>query len=163
MSGTFERRLLTRDRGNGLLQKLWQIPWSFVLLLCTVAAVGYVALYSAGGGAPEPDAAKNALRFGFGLVMMVSIGLVDIRVIARFAWLGYAGGVGLLVLVLLHGEIGKGAQRWIDLGPLQLQPSKLKKIVLVLGWPPGSTARVGSGWATPCSCSPALMVLIPVG
>ena len=111
-----ERRLLTRDRGIGLLQKLWQIPWSFVLLLCAVAAVGYVALYSAGGGAPEPYAAKHALRFGFGLVMMVSIGLVDIRVIARFAWLGYAGGVALLVLVLLHGNIGKGAQRWIDIG-----------------------------------------------
>ncbi|RYJ02913.1 MAG: rod shape-determining protein RodA, partial [Acetobacteraceae bacterium] len=40
MSATYERRLLTRDRGNGVLQKLWQIPWSFVLLLCAVAAVG---------------------------------------------------------------------------------------------------------------------------
>jgi rod shape determining protein RodA len=164
VSGTFERRLLTRDRGNGLLQKLWQIPWSFVLLLCAVAAVGYVALYSAGGGAAEPYAAKHALRFGFGVVMMLSIALADIRFIARFAWVGYAGGVALLVLVLLHGNVGKGAQRWIDIGPLQLQPSELMKIMLVLGlaawFQRASWERMGNPlFLVP----PALMVLLPVG
>ena len=163
MSGTFERRLLTRDRGNGLLQKLWQIPWSFVLLLCAVAAVGYVALYSAGGGA-EPYAAKHALRFGFGVVMMISVGLVDIRVIARFAWIGYAGGIALLVLVLLHGNVGKGAQRWIDIGPLQLQPSELMKIMLVLGlaawFQRASWERMGNVLFL---IPPTLMVLLPVG
>jgi rod shape determining protein RodA len=128
----FEKRLLIRDRGVGVLEKLWQIPWLYVLLLCAVAGVGYVALYSAGGGAPEPYAAKHAIRFGFGLVLMLCVAMVDIRLIARFAWVGYAIGVGLLVLVAMHGQVGKGAQRWIDLGPLQLQPSELMKIMLVL-------------------------------
>jgi rod shape determining protein RodA len=128
----FERRLLLRDRGTGVLEKLWQIPWIYVLLLCAVAAVGYVALYSAGGGGPEPYAQKHAIRFGFGLVVMLSIALVDIRLIQRFAWVGYAIGVGLLVLVELHGRVGGGAQRWINLGPLQLQPSELMKILLVV-------------------------------
>jgi rod shape determining protein RodA len=128
----FERRLLARERGTGVLEKLWQIPWVFVLLLCGVGGVGYVALYSAGGGAAEPYAAKHAIRFGFGLVLMLSIALVDIRLIARLAWLGYAGGVGLLVLVAFHGQVGGGAQRWLDLGGFQLQPSELMKIMLVL-------------------------------
>jgi rod shape determining protein RodA len=163
VSGTFERRLLTRDRGAGILQKLWLIPWSFVLLLCAVAAVGYVALYSAGGG-PEAYAAKHAIRFGFGLVLMLGIGLIDIRFIARFAWVGYLGGVALLVLVLLHGNVGKGAQRWIDIGPLQLQPSELMKIMLVLGlaawFQRASWERIGNPlFLVP----PALMVLVPVG
>ncbi len=126
----FERRLL-REPDTGLFQKFWRVPWLFVLLLCALAGVGYVALYSAGGGAPEPYASKHAVRFGFGLVLMLSIALVDIRLIARLAWLGYAAGIGLLVLVALHGEVGKGAQRWIDLGPVQLQPSELMKILLV--------------------------------
>ena len=82
----FERRLLLRERGTGIFEKLWQIPWIFVLLLCAVAAVGYVALYSAGGGAPEPYAARHAIRFGFGLVMMLSIALV--------------GGFGFIVWML---------------------------------------------------------------
>ncbi|PWS37215.1 rod shape-determining protein RodA [Falsiroseomonas bella] len=128
----FERRLLLRDRGAGVLEKFWRIPWLFVLLLCGVAAVGYVALYSAGGGAPEPYAQRHAIRFGFGLVVMLSIAMVDIRLIQRFAWLGYVFGVGLLVLVELHGRVGGGAQRWINIGPLQLQPSELMKILLVV-------------------------------
>jgi rod shape determining protein RodA len=160
----YERRLLTRDRGFGLLQKLWLIPWSFVLLLCAIAAVGYVALYSAGGGAAEPYAAKHALRFGFGLVLMLSIAMIDIRFIARLAWLGYAAGIGLLVLVLLHGNVGKGAQRWIDIGPLQLQPSELMKIMLVLGlaawFQRASWERMGNLlFLVP----PGLAVLLPVG
>jgi rod shape determining protein RodA len=161
---TFERRLLTRERGAGIFEKLWQIPWLFVLLLCAVAAVGYVALYSAGGGGPEPYAAKHAIRFGFGLVLMLSIALIDIRVIARFAWVGYAGGIALLVLVAMHGNVGKGAQRWIDLGPLQLQPSELMKIVLVLAlaswFHKASWERIGN----PLFLIPAIIaVMIPAG
>ena len=160
----FERRLLTRDRGAGILEKLWQIPWSFVLLLCGVAAVGYVALLSAGSGNPDLYAQKHAIRFGFGLVMMLCIALVDIRVIARFAWLGYLGGVALLVLVLLHGNIGKGAQRWIDVGPIQLQPSELMKIMLVLAlaawFHRASWERIGNPLFL---IPPEIAVLVPVG
>ena len=130
--GTYERRLLMRGPAFGILEKLPAIPWLFVLLLCALAGVGYVALLSAGGGSPEAYASRHALRFGFGLVLMLSLCLVDIRVIARLAWPAYAVAVGLLVLVLLHGNVGKGAQRWIELGPLQLQPSELMKIALVL-------------------------------
>jgi len=164
VSGIYERRLLTRDRGFGLLQKIWQIPWLFAVLLCALAGIGYVALYSAGGGGPEPYAAKHAIRFGFGFVMMLTIAMIDIRIIARFAWLGYLLGIALLVLVLLHGNVGKGAQRWIDLGPLQLQPSELMKIMLVLtlaAWfQRASYERVGN----PLFLVPAvLMILLPMG
>ena len=160
----FERRLLTRDRGAGILEKFWQIPWSFVLLLCGVAAVGYVALLSAGSGNPDTYAQKHAIRFGFGLVMMLGIAMIDIRLIARLAWVGYLGGIALLVLVLLHGNIGKGAQRWIDIGPVQLQPSELMKIMLVLAlaswFHRASWERVGNPLFL---IPPALAVLLPVG
>ena len=121
-----------RERSFGLVQKLWSVPWLFVLLLCAVAGVGYVALTSAGGGSPDAYAARHVLRFGFGLVLMLGLALVDVRVIARLSWLAYAGSLALLVLVMLHGQVGKGAQRWIDIGPVQLQPSELAKITLVL-------------------------------
>ncbi|GGJ31799.1 rod shape-determining protein RodA [Neoroseomonas lacus] len=160
----FERRLLTRDRGAGILEKFWQIPWSFVVLLCAVAAVGYVALLSAGSGNPDTYAQKHAIRFGFGLVLMLGLAMIDIRVIARFAWLGYLGGVALLVLVLVHGNVGKGAQRWIDIGPVQLQPSELMKIMLVLGlaswFHRASWEKVGNPLFL---IPPAIAVLVPVG
>jgi len=126
-----EQRLF-RDTSIGLAGKVWGISWGYVLLLCLLAGVGYTALYSAGGGAPEPFASKHMLRFAFGLLMMLAIALIDIRFIARMSWLAYAGAIGLLVLVLRMGQVGKGAQRWIDLGFIQLQPSELAKIALVL-------------------------------
>ena len=160
----FERRLLTRDRGAGILEKLWQIPWSFVLLLCGVAAIGYVALLSAGSGNADLYAQKHAIRFGFGLVVMLGLALVDIRLIARFAWVGYLGGIVLLVLVLMHGNVGKGAQRWIDIGPVQPQPSELMKIMLVVAlaawFHRASWERIGN----PLFLIPAaIAVLLPMG
>ena len=126
-----ERRLI-REASFGLTGKLWQISWLYVLMLCALAGVGYVALYSAGGGSPEPFASKHILRFGFGLVLMICIAMVDIRVIAKMSWLGYALGVLLLILVLKMGHTGKGAERWLNLGGMQWQPSELMKIALVM-------------------------------
>ena len=63
---------------------------------------------------------------------MVCIALVDIRIIARFSWVAYAVGVALLLLVLKIGHVGKGAQRWLELGGQQIQPSELMKLGLIL-------------------------------
>jgi rod shape determining protein RodA len=102
-----------------------------VLLLCALAGVGYVALYSAGGG-PEPYAERHVLRFSIGLLLMICVALIDIRIIQRLAWVAYGTGLVLLVAVMRYGHVGKGAQRWLDVGALQLQPSELMKIALVL-------------------------------
>ncbi|MCA3414634.1 MAG: rod shape-determining protein RodA [Roseomonas sp.] len=160
----FERRLLTESRGAGLVSKLWRVPWLFVLLLGGIAAIGYVALWTAGSGNPDAYAQKHALRFGFCLVIMLSIAFIDIRIILRFAWAGYAFALALLVLVLFHGNVGKGAQRWLDIGPVQLQPSELMKIMLALGlaawFHRASWERMGNPLFL---IPPALMVLVPVG
>jgi rod shape determining protein RodA len=159
-----EARRLIRETSFGLTGKLWNVSWTFVLLLCALAGVGYVALYSAAGGAPEPYATRHVLRFAFGLVMMVGIALVDIRFIARLSWPVYFAAVGLLVLVARMGHVGKGAQRWIELGGLQLQPSELAKIALVLALAAwfyrASWERIGNPLFL---IPPAIAVLVPVG
>src|SRR5215470_20128110 len=80
--------------------KVWQVSWLYVALLCALAGVGYAALYSAAGGAPEPYASRHVLRFAAGLVLMIGIALVDIRFIARLAWPSYLVGLVLLVAVM---------------------------------------------------------------
>ena len=127
-----ERRLIRAEPSFGIATKLFQISWLYVVLLCALAGVGYAALYSAAGGSPEPYAARQAVRFGFGLVMMLCVALIDIRILARLAWPLYGVALSLLLLVLKMGHVGKGAQRWIDIGGLQLQPSELMKIALVM-------------------------------
>jgi rod shape determining protein RodA len=126
-----DRRLI-REASFDLGGKLWHINWLYVLLLCALSAVGYVALYSVGGGSAEPYAGRHVLRFAVGLGLMLTIALMDIRLLARLAWPGYAGCLGLLALVLKFGHVGKGAQRWLELGGLQVQPSELMKIALVM-------------------------------
>jgi rod shape determining protein RodA len=158
-----ERRLY-REPAFDLAAKFRAISWGYVALLCLLAAVGYVALYAAGGGAPEPYAARHMLRFGFGLLLMLAIALIDIRLIARLSWLAYAGAVALLLLVLRMGQVGKGAQRWLDLGIIQLQPSELAKIGLVLAlahwFHRASWERVGNPLFL---VVPTLAVALPVG
>ena len=158
------RRLIRAEPSFGLLAKLRRINWALVLLLCALAGVGYVALYSAAGGAPEPYASRHLLRFGFGLAMMLGIGLIDIRWVARLSWPVYGVSVGLLVLVLRIGHVGKGAQRWLELGGLQVQPSELAKIGLVMAlaawFRRASWARMGNPLFL---LLPVLLVLLPVG
>ncbi len=158
-----ERRLW-REPAFDLMGKVLRINWPYVLLLLALAGVGYTALYSAGGGSPEPFAARHAMRFAFGLVIMVGVAMVDIRFIARLAWPAWVGGVVLLVLVLRMGHVGKGAQRWLDLGGLQMQPSEMMKLALVLAlaswFHRASWERMGN----PLFLVPPLAaVLIPVG
>ena len=158
------RRLIRAEPSFGLTTKLWQISWAYVLLLCMLAGVGYVALYSAAGGSPEPYASKHILRFGFSLVMMLCIALVDIRFIARFSYLVYGVSVALLVLVLRMGHVGKGAQRWIDLGGLQLQPSELAKIGLVMALAAWFHKATWERMGNPLFLiPPVIMILVPVG
>ena len=126
-----ERRIW-REAPFDLSTKLLRVDWFFVLMLCTLAGVGYAALYSVGGGSPDPYASRHAIRFAIGLVLMLGIALVDIRVIARLAWPTYFAALALLAAVGVAGHMGKGAQRWISLGGLEMQPSEMMKIALVL-------------------------------
>jgi len=156
------RRLIRAEPSFGLTTKLWQISWLYVLLLCALASVGYLALYSA-AGAPEPYASKHIIRFGFGLVMMLCIAVTDIRFIARFSYVVYGFSVALLMLVLRMGHVGKGAQRWIELGGTQIQPSELAKIGLVMAlaawFHRASLERMGNPLFL---IPPALMIAVPV-
>ena len=86
-----ERRLI-RDNSFDLTAKLFRISWLYVLLLTALAGVGYVALYSAAGGSPEPYVARHMFRFAVGLVLMLTIAMIDIRFIQKMSWLAWLGG-----------------------------------------------------------------------
>ena len=113
-------------------QKLLHIHWIFVLLVCLVAGIGVAMLYSAANGNYQPWASRHAMRFAMGMVVMLTVALVDVRIWLRFAYAFYGLSLVLLIMVEAMGFIGMGAQRWIDMGYFNLQPSELTKIALVL-------------------------------
>lgn len=113
-------------------QKIWSMHWMFIVLLISVAAVGFAMLYSAANGSMDPWSKRQMVRFGVGLGLLFVVALIDIRVWLRWAYAGYAVSLLLLLAVEFGGTVGMGAQRWIDLGFITLQPSELMKITLVL-------------------------------
>jgi rod shape determining protein RodA len=114
------------------LRKVLHINWALVLLLSTVASVGFIMLYSVAGGSLEPWAAPQMKRFALGMSAMFIVAMVPIWFWRNMAALAYLGSLLLLVAVELFGATGMGAQRWIDLGFMRLQPSELMKITVVV-------------------------------
>mgnify|MGYP006425375581 CR=1 FL=1 len=145
-------------------RKFLQINWGLVFLIVLLAGVGCVMLYSAANGSMEPWAARQAIRFGGGMVIMLTIAVIDVRFLFRWTWLIYLGALGLLAAVEVMGSIGMGAQRWIDLYFMRLQPSELMKVAVIL-----ALARYFHGLsdeeiARPLNLVPPLLVILaPVG
>jgi rod shape determining protein RodA len=113
-------------------QKLLHFNWPLLILLCITASVGIAMLYSAANGNWAPWATRHLARFAFSVVLLFVVGLTDIRIWLRFAYPIYAVALALLVAVELIGATGMGAQRWINLGVFNLQPSEVMKIASVL-------------------------------
>ncbi len=137
-----------------LTDKIRQVHWGMVFLLCLVAAIGVAMLYSAGGANFTPWAGRQALRFVVGLSVLFVVGLTDIRFWLRHAYAIYGVSLVLLLAVEVAGIVGMGAQRWLDLGYFQIQPSEILKITLVL-----ALARYFHGTSLEDVSRPAFLVV----
>jgi rod shape determining protein RodA len=116
----------------GFGEKIWRINWGLVLVLSAIAAVGVLALYSAAGGRLEPWAGRHAMRYGMALGLCLVVALIHPKVWRWLAWPIYGASMLLLVAVDVIGKIGMGAQRWLVLGPMQIQPSEIAKVAVIL-------------------------------
>ena len=137
-----------RRRPVSLAHKLSEVNWRLVALITLIACAGFLMLYSAAGGSFSPWAERQMIRFVIGFFILVAVACVDLRVWMGLAYPAYIFSLLLLVGVEVAGHVGLGAQRWLELGPLQLQPSELMKIALVLalarylhGLGPGEISR----------------------
>ncbi|HEY0106473.1 MAG TPA: rod shape-determining protein RodA, partial [Rhizomicrobium sp.] len=119
-------------RTLSIVDKLYEVNWGLVLLVAIVACVGFAMLYSVAGGSLSPWAWQQMWRFAVGFAILVTVSVIDVRTWLSLAYPAYGASLVLLIAVVIAGHVGKGAERWITLGPLGLQPSELMKISLVL-------------------------------
>jgi len=116
----------------GIGDKLLEVNWGLVLLITLIATGGIAMLYSVAGGHFHPWALSQLSKFLVGLLILVVAASIDVRVWMSLAYPAYALALLLLVAVDVAGHVGLGAQRWIMIGPLELQPSELMKVSLIL-------------------------------
>ena len=146
-----------------LPQPLARIPWRLLFLVAGIGFAGLLTLYSAAGGSMTPWALKQGIIFGIFLSVAVGMSWLNESTIKQWAFPIYAVVLLMLIAVEMLGFVGKGAQRWLDLGPIRLQPSEFMKpvIVLVLArffdlLPPGDIRKWRAIWPA------ALLVGFPV-
>ncbi len=121
-----------RNQTLSLTEKFFNLSFMYILFIMLLASIGVVMLYSAANGSWSPWALNHLVRFAFGFVLMLALAMTDIRVFMRYAYIFYFGTLILLIIVEVEGYVGMGAQRWINLGIIKIQPSELMKIALVL-------------------------------
>lgn len=124
-----EYRVKTAPTG---FAKVFALNWALVLVVTAVAAIGWLMLYSISGGRLEVWAEPQMKRYVLGLVLMFLIAFTPIWFWRSMSGLAYVVSMILLLIVEFFGTIGMGAQRWIDLGFMRLQPSELMKVTLVM-------------------------------
>ena len=113
-------------------RKILFINWGLVALIIGAAASGFVMLISVAGGSLDPWASAQMQRFSIGLVAMFVIAMTPIWIWRNVSVPIYVIALLLLLLVEFLGSTGMGAQRWINLGFINLQPSEVAKIALVM-------------------------------
>jgi len=138
------------------IRKVLYLNWGLVLVVIAVAAMGFLMLFSVAGGRMDPWAEPQMKRFAAGLVLMFAIAMIPIWFLRNMAGLAYLVSLLLLVAVEFFGVVGMGAQRWLDVGPIRLQPSELMKITLVM------MLAAYYDWLPVKKTSRPLWVLIPV-
>ncbi|MFO1201141.1 MAG: rod shape-determining protein RodA [Tabrizicola sp.] len=138
------------------LRKVLYLNWPLVLLVTAVASVGFLMLYSIAGGNLDTWARPQMERFGVGMVLMFMVALTPIWFWRSMSGVAYVVAFLLLLVVEFFGTVGMGAQRWIDLGFIRLQPSEMMKFTLVM------LLAVYYDWLDPKLVSRPLYVLIPV-
>ena len=143
-------------------QPLARLPWRLIFLVAGIASIGIITLYSAAGGSAQPWALKQGLTILFFLTLAIGMSWIREDTIKMLVFPAYAAIILMLILVDAMGFVGKGAQRWLDLGFIRLQPSEFMKpaIVLVLARfyeliPAGSIRQWRAIWPA------ALMIGVP--
>ncbi|RID92044.1 rod shape-determining protein RodA [Gemmobacter lutimaris] len=148
-----EYRIKTAPSG---LRKVLHLNWPVILMMTAVAAVGFLMLYSVSGGRMELWAEPQMKRFGLGMALMFVVAFTPIWFWRNMSALAYLVSVALLLVVEFFGHVGMGAQRWINLGPLVLQPSEMMKFTLVMA------LAAYYDWLDPKKVSRPLWVFLPV-
>ena len=137
--------------------KVLYVNWSLYVLICACATIGWLMLYSISGGDIEQWAEPQMKRFGAGMALSLAICFTPIWFWRSMSGAAYISTFVLLLLVYFFGTMGMGAQRWIDLGFIRIQPSEFMKVSLIM------MLATYYDWLDDSKVSRLIWVIFPVG
>ena len=132
MSFFKDRNCYLKNYNLSLMDKIRLFSWPYLILICLVVFTGLMLLYSAGNGNWDPWASKQFIRFLMSLGILFFVSLTNLRLWMKYAYVIYGMALVLLLGVEFFGHVGMGAQRWLNLGGVKVQPSEVMKIALVI-------------------------------
>jgi rod shape determining protein RodA len=139
-------------------------PWEMLIPLLLLTGFGGLVLYSAGGGSMQPFALPHLIRFLVLAVMTGVIAALPRDVVRVVTYPAYLAGLLMLLAVEIVGQVGGGSQRWLEAGPIRIQPSELMKPAVVLAmarfYETLPSGMIGSWRAVVPS---GMLILLPIG
>lgn len=126
---------LVNPKGRISRLAFFHIDTPLLLGLLTLIGYGLMVLYSASGQS-ERMIEGQIIRLGIAFAVMIGFAQINPQTIRRWSLPLFLLGTALLVSVLLFGHVGKGAQRWLDLGFMKFQPSEIMKLAvpMAIAW-----------------------------
>ena len=113
-------------------QKIRSLDYILILCILFLGVISSAAMYSTDGGELLYHSESHIIRFFIFFIMMIFISFINIKVWHTFGYVFYIIVLGLLIWASLFGITAQGSQRWIDLYFLNLQPSELMKIAIII-------------------------------
>lgn len=113
-------------------EKLSRFSWVLFIPMCVVLGISLLVLFSAGGGSWTPFALSQLFKMIFGMAIFFVAAFSNIKIWIKSAYFIYGVALILIILVTFVGDVGMGAQRWLSIGGINIQPSEFIKIALVL-------------------------------
>lgn len=117
---------------NDFIYKLKNLHWTLIFLVFFLSLVGLVMIFSATKEEGLTATTSQLMKLLLGFSIMFAVAITNINFWQKYSFLLYIIGISFLVYATFYGFIGKGSRRWINLLGINIQPSEIMKIFLIL-------------------------------
>ncbi|MAH78306.1 MAG: rod shape-determining protein RodA [Rickettsiales bacterium] len=117
---------------NEIIYKIKNLHWTLIFLVSFLSLVGIIMIYSASKSEGLTATYSQLFKLFFGFLIMICVGLVNINFWQKYSFIFYILGLIVLIYATFYGYIGKGSRRWINFLGVNIQPSEIMKVFLIL-------------------------------
>lgn len=114
------------------ISKLQQMHSNLIGCIAVLACLGFMMMFSAAGGSFSPWATRQMAHFFFAFLLLLLMAFMPSQFLLRYAYIIYALCLIALVGIEVAGFMGKGAKRWVEIGGVNLQPSEIMKLAVII-------------------------------